>query len=357
MSRFRWAVCQLDALARCRNKAMLQKYLKSLPPDLFATYDRILLSISEEDATYAKRILQWLAFSSRPLLLSEVAEVAAIDMENGSILNVDEVLEDPAEALDICSSLVTVEPVGWRVFRGTVPGLKSYNMAVKLSHQSVKAYLLSDQSKKEGSSQYKMSRVDGNGLLAESCLQYLMQVKAQDLLNDKKLLYYAAHEWYIHAQKADEQEKGWVISATRFISTCSWGSRGWMEIHNLQTRSDDPLPGKSEGTDADIFVFCCLLSLDALAETEIRTDYRPINSRQLEIAAYCNLTPLAKSLLDSDYDVNLFHKDLHEAVRRAARQGNKQVLELLLEKCEQIHLSNQNNIVEERTKPCFDFGR
>jgi ankyrin repeat protein len=87
---------------------MLRKSLATLPRTLDQTYDRILTAIKEEDCIYAMRILQWLTFSARPLSIEEVAEVVAIDVERESKFDRDEVLVDPLEALDICSSLVTV---------------------------------------------------------------------------------------------------------------------------------------------------------------------------------------------------------------------------------------------------------
>jgi hypothetical protein len=84
-------VCQLDALARCRNRAMLRKLLATLPQTLDQTYDRILTAISKEDCEYVMRILQWLTFFARPLSVKEVAEVVAID-----------VARDPAFDRDKC---------------------------------------------------------------------------------------------------------------------------------------------------------------------------------------------------------------------------------------------------------------
>lgn len=72
---------------------------------MYETYDRILLSITKNDTPYAIRILRWLAFSRRPILLEEIAEIAAIDPDEG--IDRDEILQDPLEVLNICSSLVT----------------------------------------------------------------------------------------------------------------------------------------------------------------------------------------------------------------------------------------------------------
>jgi hypothetical protein len=102
-------VCQLDTLGKCRNRAMLRKALAALPPTLDKTYERILCAIAEEDAVYAIRVLLWLAFSDRPLTIEEVAEVVAIDVARDPAFDREEVLEDPLETLDICSSLVTTD--------------------------------------------------------------------------------------------------------------------------------------------------------------------------------------------------------------------------------------------------------
>ena len=54
------------------------------------------------------RMLQWLTFSERPLTVEEIAEVVAIDVKRNPAFDSDEILEDPLEALNICSSLVVV---------------------------------------------------------------------------------------------------------------------------------------------------------------------------------------------------------------------------------------------------------
>ena len=107
-NRFRWAVCQMDTLGKCRNRLTLRKSLATLPPTLDETYDRILCAIDKEDSEYAIRILRWLTCSCRPLRVEEIAEVVAIDVERNPAFNSEEVLEDPSEVLSICSSLVTI---------------------------------------------------------------------------------------------------------------------------------------------------------------------------------------------------------------------------------------------------------
>ncbi|RYO14826.1 hypothetical protein AA0111_g11883 [Alternaria arborescens] len=129
---------------------MLRKSLASLPQTLDQTYDRILTAISEEYAEYAMRILQWLTFSARPLSVEEVAEVVAIDVARDPAFDRDEVLEDPLEVLDICSSLVTITTNEVDRRSG------SAQQIVALAHYSVQEYLVSDRIRQGLAKQYSM---------------------------------------------------------------------------------------------------------------------------------------------------------------------------------------------------------
>jgi hypothetical protein len=72
---------QLDGLRRCRSPYQVEQQLLCLPKDLNETYDRIICRIDEKDHQDAHKVLQWLAFSIRPLKLAEVAEVVAVVFE------------------------------------------------------------------------------------------------------------------------------------------------------------------------------------------------------------------------------------------------------------------------------------
>ncbi|KAJ8108074.1 hypothetical protein ONZ43_g6538 [Nemania bipapillata] len=79
---FRWAACQLDALKKCLSRRELQNALASLPKTLDETYDQILCSIDEERCEIVLKILQWLAYSARPLQIEEVADVIAVNTKS-----------------------------------------------------------------------------------------------------------------------------------------------------------------------------------------------------------------------------------------------------------------------------------
>jgi hypothetical protein len=101
-------VLQLDTLGKYRNRLILRKSLATLPPTLDQTYDRILCVIEENDSKYTVRILRWLAFLTRPVLVEKISEVVAIDLKRDPAFNPHEVLKDPLDILNIYSSLVTI---------------------------------------------------------------------------------------------------------------------------------------------------------------------------------------------------------------------------------------------------------
>jgi hypothetical protein len=164
------------------------------------TYDRILSAISEEDSKHVIRILQWLIFSARPLSVEEVAEVVAIDIARDPIFDRDEVLEDPLEALNICSSLVAVI---------THRSRHSVKHTLALAHYSVQEYLLSDRLKQGQARQYSMQKVSCHDAITNGCLRYLLQLQQpetllEDILRTHMLALYSAEFWTTHARQTAE---------------------------------------------------------------------------------------------------------------------------------------------------------
>src|SRR5579862_5175895 len=128
--RFRWTVCQLDALEKCLSLPMLRKALSSLPKTLDDTYARILCSIDEDYSENALKILQWLAWSARPLRIEEIAEIIAVDIEDNPRFDPERRFPEPQDILILCSSLVTTTAEG--------PRGEATGKHVRLAHFSVK---------------------------------------------------------------------------------------------------------------------------------------------------------------------------------------------------------------------------
>jgi hypothetical protein len=100
---------QLDELQICPNQEAVEKQLNSLPEDLDGTYEQILMKINKRSHEDTKKLLQWCAFSARPLKLEEMAAVVAIDfnLDKGAIHNPKRQYKNQETLLTACSSLVT----------------------------------------------------------------------------------------------------------------------------------------------------------------------------------------------------------------------------------------------------------
>jgi ankyrin repeat protein len=195
-------------LAKSRNLAALRKSLASLPQTLDQTYDRILTAIREEDRVYAIRILQWLTFPERPLTIEEVAEVAAIDIQGEPIFDRDEVLIDPLEALDICSSLITV--TGSAEKEENRDGRLADPRILSLAHYSVQEYLVSDRIKQGPANQYHMQEGEIHEAIMKGCIGYLNQFQgpiSTAQFDISALAMYSAEFWVSHFEQAGDEKE------------------------------------------------------------------------------------------------------------------------------------------------------
>jgi len=113
-SGFRWVYCQLESIRHCVKLRGLREALSSLPKTLDETYERILQDMeSRGQLQDAITVLRWLCFSPRPLRLSEVVEVLAVETGDGGGFFPDERLPDPAGVMVVCSSLISYQlPLG-----------------------------------------------------------------------------------------------------------------------------------------------------------------------------------------------------------------------------------------------------
>jgi hypothetical protein len=99
--------CQLDALRKCLNRAGVRKALSELPATLDNTYERILTDIPKEYSREVRTVLQLLAWSCRPLTLSEIAEAVVVDLDNYKF-DKDERMPDPYDLYEIIAALVSL---------------------------------------------------------------------------------------------------------------------------------------------------------------------------------------------------------------------------------------------------------
>ena len=163
------------------------------------TYERILLGIDREKRDHAIRLLNCIAFSRRPLLVEELAEILAVQFDTTiPRLNTSLRPGDADEAvLSACSTLVTTIKLN---------NYKTYisRLVVQFSHYSVKEFLTSGRlakSDKRDLSQYYISPEPAHTILAQSCISTLLQldIHFNDIENSFPLAKYAAQNWFYHA--------------------------------------------------------------------------------------------------------------------------------------------------------------
>jgi hypothetical protein len=99
---------QIDVLRSCLTPKAIEEALNYLPPNLHASYGRILSRIGPAQVPLARAALQFIIFARRPPLLVEVAEAAVVGSSDGRF-ELENRLFDPMEILRMCSSLLVLE--------------------------------------------------------------------------------------------------------------------------------------------------------------------------------------------------------------------------------------------------------
>ncbi|KAL5321110.1 hypothetical protein ACEPPN_011922 [Leptodophora sp. 'Broadleaf-Isolate-01'] len=211
---FRWVACQTDMLKKCRRQQDVDTVLLSLPPTLEETYDRILDAIDDTFKQDVRAVLQWLAFSERPLRLEEVVEIVAFDGPDVAF-DVDRSLLNPQEILTMCSSLVVSNETYYYDYeRNNVLGHERAPITeLRLAHFTVKDYLLSPSLKESRHSYYSIEEKTSSLQISKSCLSYLTMDefssgfqgrRIQDRrLNQWPLLDYAADFCGVHLRNVE----------------------------------------------------------------------------------------------------------------------------------------------------------
>jgi hypothetical protein len=331
-NRFRWAVCQIQTLRKCRNRKALREALTTLPQTLGETYERILCAINEDDSDYAIRTLRWLAFCCRPLLIEEIAEVIAIDIERNPAFNNDEVLEDPLEVLSICSSLVTIT---------ATEGDSSTERIVTLAHYSVKEYLTTENILQSRAARYGIQGIACNEFIAMGCISYLLRFQgpgpfSNATIKESKLALYAAKFWITHTEAAAQNAEDLNRLIMELFSTENGAYLNWIRIY------DPDRPWESRNFDrtlAEVPAPLYIASLSGLVEIvdlllfKARTDVNAqggILGTALQAASRGGHDKTVELLLNRGADINAQGGILGTPLQAASRGGHDKTVELLL---------------------------
>jgi ankyrin repeat protein len=311
---------------------MLQEALTTLPPTLDATYDRILSAIREDDSDYAIRILRWLTFSARPLLIDEVAEIVAIDIKRDPAFDRNEALEDPLEILDICSNLITI------IVDGRQHPPRHY---ISFAHYSVKQYLLSDRIWRGKLAKYGMQAADCHDAIATSCVGYLLQFQQSELALDNflqtfRLARYSAEFWISHAQKLGNRTNNTREVAIRLCSKENPAYLNWIRLYDPENRWEQPNFRKGLEEIPDPLYYVALSGLRDIVKSLIDkgTDVNVQGGKYgspLQAASVGGHLRVVELLLDNGANVNAKGGKWGNALQAASVRGDDRIVELLLD--------------------------
>jgi ankyrin repeat protein len=208
--------------------------LDELPETLDETYERMLRNIHKANRDHAHRLLQCLTVAIRPLRVTELAEVLAIDFGTAasggtSKLNPNWRWEDQQQAvLSTCSSLISVvDQEGPQV--------------VQFSHFSVKEFLTSPRLASSNSdvSRFHIHLEPAHTILAKACLGVLLRLNndlldGYDFEDNFPLAEYAAEHWIDHAQFRDVSLRV-LEGMEELFDPMKPFFAAWIQLHDIDT--------------------------------------------------------------------------------------------------------------------------
>ncbi|KAF4633561.1 hypothetical protein G7Y89_g4559 [Cudoniella acicularis] len=309
---FRWAACQLDTLADCLDDDELREALTSLPETLYETYGRILHSIPSKYKEKAIRILQFLAFSERPLRISEAVDAIAVKPTRVPYFDTKSRMPNPLEISRYCSSLVViVSKKGPSYDEGhdrDDDSERHYNdndAELQLAHFSVKEYLTSDRLEEDVGQAFK--EVVAKASIAIVCLAYLLQLDedlpTSTIRESFPLAQYSAVYWISHAVVAEGKDEILQGFIKKFLCYNKSAYRNCYSLYRPDERYGSVF---SYGSD------------------EVKL------ASPLYYASFGGLANAVNYLLSQDTDVNVRGGTYSTALHAASAGGHEKVVELLL---------------------------
>ena len=198
------------------------------------TYKRVLREIKKPNRDHARRLLQCLVVAIRPLRVEELAEVLAVDFDDGSgipKLKPGWRWEDREQALlTSCSSLIAIVDTGT-------------SRVVQFSHFSVKEFLTSPRlsTSSQDVLRYHIVLGPAHTILAQSCLSILLRqddfVEGSSVEKRSPLAGYAAEHWVRHAQFEDVASR--INGMENLFDLDKPYFTAWRELHDIDTDRHD----------------------------------------------------------------------------------------------------------------------
>lgn len=253
------------------------------------TYARILKAVPPEHLIYAKRLLQFLTYSERPLQLEEAVDAVAVDTGSWPRFDIRNRVFVSEEVVKYCSSLVTL-------VRKHDSEDRTAKMEIQLAHFSVKQYLVSDRLEADMAGDLK--ETSAKAAIMNMCFLYLLELDCSYKLQKTEKTYYlaqySAKYWAQHAAVI-ERSGGQVLPIVEeYLSSRATFERGW-QLYNL----DDPWVSRGS----------------------------PVGC--LYYTALCGLASSTNMLLDKGAEVNAQGGYYRNALQAASFGGHREIVQML----------------------------
>ena len=304
---------------------MLREALASLPETLDETYARILDSISSNHKRNMIRILQFLAYSERPLFLEEAVDAIAVDLEASPGFTPEYRMPNPEEITSSCPSLAIMVSL-----RDKYAGQEIKE--IRLAHFSVKEYLTSSRVRRDLSRFFKETTARTS--ITHVCLTYLIHLDQEYPLEKIKrafpFAWYSARYWFDHAMAGEENEilrgliKNFSLWREGSFDICCELYQPWKRLgYSLQPNKPSPLCYASLVG----FYFAAQVLLEEGADPNAGDRFY---DGALKVASAGGHEQIVKLLLDNGANANAQGGPYGSALQVASNRGYEQIVKLLL---------------------------
>ncbi|KAK1705025.1 hypothetical protein CaCOL14_012346 [Colletotrichum acutatum] len=368
---FLWVKLHEDSLRSWKNNKQLEDAIEEIPSGLDHVYERNWVRISRlpepiRDRAYS--LLQWAAFSIRPLTVNEISEATLLKEDDDGEFPASELPEEidedyiESEIQSPCGSLLEI--------RGTHSDSELGQRTVHLTHFSVKQYFLRNTIISTQWPLCKKNRQLSNTILQSSrlaklCLRYIhsehfrynketadtiagsnegenIQVSVK-----RSFRHYATVSWYQHAAAGNEDDFDlhMLIKALFDERSPSWVA--WRDMFQMySTGINWAIITSIRPHDASPIHYAARFGLTRITSYLIHDRKYPVNAKTpfgrtaLEIAGTAGNLRVAKVLLDAGADTSIRNENGSTPLIEVALQGVLSVAELLLENGADISAAN-----------------
>jgi len=329
-------VCQLEALKKCLKINLIREALKNLPKTLDDTYERLFLEIDEAYQQEARNALLWLAFSERPLKLTELAEAIVIDPQTTPPFNPEQRFPDPQSVFHILSSLITISSSEQKI-----PDDENIISAtVTLAHFSVKEYLISERIYRSQAQHFAASDSFAQQYIAKCCLLYILEYASSAIksesptdLTEFPLLQYSSTSWYTHIKLATPQQQKELVPLVMRLLLSDSALSSWLQVHNPGRPAMNPFDQFAELISP--LMYTSDMGLVLVMEKFLADGWDPNGSSQgfeapLHRAAILGHEELVLLLLKSGAEANTRDFSGFTPLHNAVGAGNITIVQMLL---------------------------